>query len=106
MAMEQQSKRPRRKRRQHSAEFKEGAVKLVIDENRSAASVAEALGVHSSLVAQWVRQAKADRGIGRRGVLTTAEREELDRLRKENRELRIEREILKKATALFARERK
>ena len=52
----------------------------------------------------WVERARADRGTGKPGVLTTAEREELARLRKENRELRMERDILKKAAAFFAKE--
>ena len=52
----------------------------------------------------WVERARADRGTGRPGVLTTAEREELFRLRKENRILAEEREILKKAAAFFARQ--
>ena len=54
---------------------------------------------------KWVEQARADRSDGKTG-LTTAEREELSRLRKENRELRMEREILKKAAAFFAKESK
>ena len=52
---------------------------------------------------EWVRRAQADRSKGRTG-LTTAEREELTRLRKENRQLRLEREILKNAAAFFAKE--
>ena len=57
-----------------------------------------------SSLRNWVERARADRGKGKPGVLTTAEREELSRLRKENRELRIERDILKKAAAFFAKE--
>jgi transposase len=53
-------------------------------------------------VREWVKRARADRTHGRTG-LTTAEREELARLRKENRELRTERDILKKAAAFFAK---
>ena len=54
----------------------------------------------------WVHQTKVDLGQGRPGELTTAEREELHRLRRENKDLRIEREILKKAAAFFAKESK
>ena len=52
----------------------------------------------------WVRQAEVDSGRGKPGALTTAEWEELRRLRKEVKDLRIEREILKKAAAFFAKE--
>jgi transposase len=55
---------------------------------------------------QWVERARADRGVSKRGTLTSDEREELARLRKENRELRMDREILKKAAAFFAKEPK
>ena len=97
-------KKPKRKRRKFTPEFKEGAVRLVIDEGRSLTEVARDLDLTHSGLSLWVKQARADRGIGKRGVLTTAEREELARLKKENRELRIEREILKKAAAFFAKE--
>jgi transposase len=53
---------------------------------------------------KWVEQARTDRGTGKPGVLTTSEREELGRLRKEVRELRMERDVLKKATAFFAKD--
>ena len=52
----------------------------------------------------WVERARADRGKGKPGVLTTAEKEELATLRKEVRQLRLERDILKKAAAFFAKE--
>ena len=55
-------------------------------------------------VREWVQRAKTDEGQGPPGALTTAEREELQRLRRENRQLQMEREILKKATAFFAKE--
>ncbi len=55
---------------------------------------------------KWVKQAQVDRGKGPPGALTTAEREELARLRKEVRELREDREILKKAAAFFAKQHK
>jgi transposase len=94
----------RRPRRRHTDEFKAGAVRLVLKEGRRPAQVARDLGVAESLVHNWVRQAKVDAGTGPAGALTTAEKEELSRLRKENRELRIERDILKKAAAFFAKE--
>jgi transposase len=84
----------RRHRRQFSDEFKEGAVRLVLDEGKSIGVVARELDLTASALAEWVKRAQADRTKGRTG-LTTAEREELIRLRKENRILAEERDILK-----------
>ena len=92
----------RRPRRQFTEEFKAGAVRLVLDEGKSMGAVAHDLDLTESALREWVRRAQADRTKGRTG-LTTAEREELTRLRKENRELRTERDILKKAAAFFAK---
>ena len=64
--------------------------------------MARDLDLTETALREWVKRARADRTHGRTG-LTTMEREELARLRKENRELRTEREILKKAAAFFAR---
>jgi transposase len=95
--------RSRRARRQFTDEFKQQAVRLVLDEEKSVSAVARELDLTASALTQWVRQARADRTKGRTG-LTTAEREELARLRKENRILQEERDILKKATAFFAKQ--
>ncbi len=76
----------------------------MLDEGKSVARVAKDLDLTESSLHAWVQRARADRGQGKPGVLTTAEREELSRLRKENRELRMERDILKKAAAFFAKE--
>ena len=103
MATMAESGKAKKARRRHSDEFKAGAVRLVLKERRPAAQVARDLGVAESLVHNWVRQAKVDAGSGPAGALTTAEKEELARLRKEVRELRIERDILKKAAAFFAK---
>jgi len=92
----------RRARRQFTEEFKAGAVRLVLDEGKTIGAVARQLDLTPSSLGKWVGQARADRTKGKTG-LTTAEREELSRLRKENRELRLEREILKKAAAFFAK---
>lgn len=97
-------KQQRRVRRQYTAEFKAGAVKLVLDEGKAPADVARSLDVDPSIIGRWVEQARADEGKSRRGTLTTDEKEELARLRKEVRTLRIERDILKKAAAFFAKE--
>lgn len=98
-------KRQRRSRRAFTDEFKEGAVALVLDEGKTIAQVARDLDVPASGLGVWVQRARADRSDGKTG-LTSAEREELARLRKENRELRMERDLLKKAAAFFARESK
>ena len=88
----------RRPRRQFSDEFMVGAVRLVLDEGKTVGAVARELDLTPSALAGWVRQARADRTKGKTG-LTTEERAELSTLRKENRQLRMERDILKKAAA-------
>src|SRR5215203_3438015 len=92
----------RRPRRQFDDDFKAQAVRLVLDEGKSVGAVAHDLDLTESALRQWVERARADRTGGRTG-LTSAEREELSKLRKENRELRTERDILKKAAAFFAK---
>ena len=92
---------PRRPRRQFSDEFRSGAVRLVLDEGKTVGAVARELDLTPSALAGWVRHARADRTKGKTG-LTTEERAELATLRKENRQLRMERDILKKAAAFFA----
>ena len=94
----------RRARRKFTDEFKAGVVRLVLDEGKSAGAVARDLDLTDSAVREWVARAQADRTKGKSGGLTTVEREELARLRKEVRELKLEREILKKAAAFFAKE--
>ena len=93
----------RRRRRRFTQEFRGGAVRLVLDEGQTAGQVARELDLTESALRNWVDRARADRTKGRTG-LTTEEREELRRLRKENRVLRTEREILKNAAAFFVRE--
>jgi len=93
----------RRPRRHFSDEFKAGAVRLVLDEGKTVGAVARELDLTETALRTWVERARADRTGGKTG-LTTAEREELARLRKENRILHEEREILKKATAFFAKQ--
>lgn len=93
----------RRQRRQFTDEFKAGAIRLVLDEGKTVGAVARELDLTPSALADWVRKAQAERTNGRSG-LTGVEREELTRLRRENRELRMEREVLKKAAAFFAKD--
>ena len=97
------SKTGKRARRQFTEEFRTGAVRLVVDEGKTVGAVARELDLSPSSLTTWVSRARADRSQGKTG-LTTAEREELARLRKENRILQEEREILKKATAFFAKQ--
>jgi transposase len=84
-------------------DFKAQAVRLVLDEGKSVGAVARDLDLTETALREWVKRARADRTKGRTG-LTSAEREELVQLRKENRQLRLEREILKNAAAFFAKE--
>jgi transposase len=95
--------RAKRARRRFSDEFKAQTVRLVLDEGKSVTAVARELDLVPSVVGMWVKHALADRTKGRTG-LTTVEREELARLRKENRILQEERDILKKAAAFFAKQ--
>ena len=97
------TKKVRRPRRRFDDEFKQQAVRLVLDEGKTVGAVARDLDLTETALRDWVKRAQADRTNGRTG-LTTTEREELARLRKENRQLRLEREILKNAAAFFASE--
>lgn len=92
----------RRERRSFTPEFKERTVELIESSGRSIRDVCRELDLTESAVRRWVEQAEVDRG--RREGVTSSEREELERLRRENRILKEEREILKKAAAFFATE--
>jgi transposase len=89
----------KRTRRRFTAEFKAETVKLVKRSNRTMADVAMELGISSKSVGEWVRLSDESGDS-----ISEDERNELRRLRKENRELRMEKEILAKATAFFAKE--
>lgn len=93
----------RRKRRSFTAGEKADAVRLV-RETENIAQVARDLGYTESSLRNWVRQAEVDAGKGPEGALTTEELQKLRQLRKEVKVLKMEREILKKATAFFAKE--
>lgn len=92
-----------RTRPPYPPEFRTEAVRLLRTTGKTPREVAETLGVSRQSVVNWARQADLDQGLRDDG-LTSAEREELRRLRREVRDLREEREILKKAAAFFARE--
>lgn len=96
-------KTTRRVRRAFSEEFKGGAVRLVLEEGKSVGAVARELDLTQSALRLWVQHAQAEQTQGKTGLMK-AEREELARLRKENRILAEERDILKKATAFFAKQ--
>lgn len=96
--------KPKRQRRKHSAEYKAEIVRLCQDSGKSPETIGREMGLSGSLVRLWVNQANVDAGGGGEGPLTTTEREELTRLRSENKHLRQERDILKKATAFFVKE--
>jgi len=87
-----------------TAEFRSEAARMVRDGKRGVAAVARELGIAEQTLRRWLKQAEIDEGRGPEGALTTAEREELQRLRRENKRLQEERDILKKATAFFAKE--
>jgi transposase len=96
MARMASGSKQRRQRRSFTDEFKAGAVSLVLDRGRTISQVARDLDVAQSVVGGWVKQARADRSDGKAG-LTTAERAELTRLRRELKTLTMERDLLKKA---------
>jgi transposase len=98
------SKQSNRSRR-YTAEFKRDAVELALSSEKTVTEVARDLGVSAEGLRGWVKQAKIDRGQGPAGALTTAEREELARLRRQVRELEQTVEVLGKATAFFANRR-
>ena len=97
--MEEQRKRPRRA---FSDEYKTEVVELCRTSGKSISEVARDLGLTVSAVRRWVAQADID--AGRRPGMTSEEHSELVQLRKENRVLREERDILKRATVFFAKE--
>jgi transposase len=94
-----------RKRRVYTSEFKAEAVKLVTEKGYSLAEAARSLGIHETLLRSWklAVEKQGDQAFPGQGKLPPFE-EEIRRLRAENQRLRAERDILKKATALFAQE--
>jgi transposase len=86
----------------HPAEFRRRAIELARERSKPIAQIAADIGISESCLRNWLHQADVDEG--RREGLTTEERVELVRLRRENRVLRMEKEILGKAAAFFANE--
>ncbi len=95
------------KRKHYSKQFKNDAVKLVTEQGYKVSEAARNLGIHHSSLRRWKKQLETDgnQAFPGKGHMIP-EKEELYRLRKENKRLRMEREILKKATAFFANESK
>lgn len=94
---------PKRKRREYTAEQKADAVRMV-REIGNVAKVARDLDLTESSLRNWMKQAEIDEKGGADGALTTEEREELRRLRREVRTLAMERDFAKKAAAFFAKD--
>ena len=94
---------PRRKRRKFTPEQKADAVRMV-REVGNLAKVARDLDLVENTLRRWVKQADIDEGRGPGGALTTEEREELRRLRRQVRTLEMERDFAKKAAAFFAKD--
>lgn len=95
-----------RKYRTYTEEFKQEAIKLVTQQGYKIAEAARSLGINENLLGKWKRRSEASNGDASQGSLPGDERAELERLRAENRRLLMERDILKKAAAFFANEKK
>ena len=93
---------PVRSRRRFTSEFRRDAVAMVLDEGYSIAETARRVDVGAGTLGNWVRQERTDRG--ERAGLTTSEKAELVELRRENARLRMERDLLKRATAFWVKE--
>ena len=100
--MEDMGNKSRRQRRAFAPEFKAGIVELCQRGDRSAGQVAKDFDLTETAVREWVKQAERDAGTRDDGGLTSSERKELAQLRAENRRLRDDVGILKRATAFFA----
>ena len=90
-------------RRRFDSEFREGAVRIVLESGRPIAQVARDLGVNEGTLGNWVAKARESMG-GDDAPLSVSERSELARLRSENAELRMQRDVLKRSTALWVAE--
>ena len=100
------SNQTKQKRPKYTLEFKKDAAKLVIEKGYTHDQAAESLGISLSALGRWVRAERGPTSVSteKKSVLNLADQTELIRLRKENEQLRMEREILKKAAVFFAKE--
>ena len=95
------------KRKKYSKEFKLDAVSLVLDQGYSRAEAARSLGLNSNMLGRWVSEQRTDGGQAFRGNgILTPEQDEIRKLRSQVKNLKMEKEILKKATVFFAKEMK
>jgi transposase-like protein len=94
----------RRKRRSFTPEFKADAVRLVTSGSKTITEVSQEFDILDSSLREWMKRAKVEAGSAPPETLTTSERAELVELRKRLKRAEMERDILKKATAFFARE--
>lgn len=90
------------KYRKFTAEYREEAVRMVLDSSRPIAAVARDLGINEGTLGNWVSKYRAEHPVSEE--LSIDERARLKELERENRELRMERDFLKKAAAFFAKE--
>jgi|SRR5882672_4411721 len=92
-------------RRRFTAEFKREAVRVATQPGAVRTRIAEELGLHANVLRKWIREFEAGRWEAKPGApLKSEQQAEIERLRKENAKLKIERDILKKAAAYFAKE--
>lgn len=92
------------KRKQYTQEYKDGAVKLITEQGYSLAEASRNLGVNTTQLRRWKRAEEESKKPDETGMTPVDLRDELARLKKENHRLKLEREILKKAAAFFAKE--
>jgi transposase len=105
--MEEREMKTRIPKRVYTAQFREAAVRQVIEAGRSSSEVARSLDISSKTLGNWVRQARRGKPLAKRAAVVVPVNDaqaELSRLRAENARLKLDNEILKKAAAYFARE--
>lgn len=95
----------RKPRKKYTSQFKLDAVKLVLEQGYKISEAARNLEIHQNLLRNWKKEYEQNqKKTFDKKAFKTPEQEELERLRKENAQLKMEKEILKKATAFFAKE--
>lgn len=95
-------------KRKYTQEFRQEAIKLITEQGYSQAEASKRLGVPHANLSRWIKDLtgnKAIEGVTKKAGMLSVEQKELEQLRKENKRLKLEREILKKATAFFANEK-
>ena len=92
------------KKRKYTQEFKTEAIKLVTEQSYTQAEAGKSLGVTPTNISRWIKESSSGSEKAVRKMELTAEQKELEKLRHENKRLKMEREILKKAAAFFANE--